>query len=91
MTYLEFLADAIHKVQGHTAKHVETVPILETHEDRIAWQGNVEIFELSNQARCYAWGFEDDDGVMKAVTVLAAPPITNPRKAVQAYIVSTAK
>lgn len=90
MMYLEFLADAIHKVQGHQAKHIETVPILETHEGQIAWQGNVEVFELENQSRCYAWGFEDDNGVMKAVTVLVEPPITTPRKAVQAYIVSNA-
>lgn len=93
MSYIEFLADAIQKLHGCAATYVETVPVVERFEGQTVWQGKVEVFELAGHSRatfCYAWGFQDS-GEMKAVTVLALPPISTALNAVQAFIASTVK
>jgi hypothetical protein len=94
MSYIEFLADAIQKLHGCAATYIQTVPVLERFEGQTVWQGKVEVFELTGHPKatfCYAWGFEDDSGEMKAVTVLALPPIKTALNAVQAFIASTVK
>lgn len=94
MSYIEFLADAIQKLHDCAATYVETVPVVERFQGQTVWQGKVEVFELARPAKarfCYAWGFEDDSGVMKAVTVLSLPPIDSALKAVQAFVASTVK
>lgn len=94
MSYIEFLADAIHKLHGCAATYVETVPVEERFQGQMVWQGKVEVFELAGHPKaafCYAWGFENDSGEMKAVTVLALPPIDSALRAVQAFIASTVK
>jgi len=94
MSYIEFLADAIQKLHGCAASYVETVPVTERFQDQIAWQGKVEVFQLAGHPKagfCYAWGFEDDSEEMKAVTVLALPPVDTALKAVQVFIASTVK
>jgi hypothetical protein len=94
MSYIEFLGDAIQKLHGCEADHVESVPVLERFQGQTAWQGTVEVFEIAGHPKatfCYAWGFEDDSGQMKAVTVLAQPPINTELDAVKAYIASAVK
>ena len=93
MKYLDFLLEAIQKVHGCAARHVKTVPIVESFQGQTVWEGKVEIFQLEGHpkaAMCYAWGFENDTG-MQAVAVLALPPIKKPVDAVRAYIASTAR
>lgn len=94
MSYTEFLADAIQKLHGCAATYVETVPVVERFQGQTVWEGKVEIFKLAGHPEatlCYAWGFEDDTGEMKAATVLALRPIQNAQRAVQAFIASTVK
>ncbi len=92
MNYIDELKDIIRKLHGTEATHVETVPIVESHEGQTVWQGEVEVFDLADHpkaSRVYAWAHETDDPErpQRTVTVLHVPPITSPRKAVQASIV----
>jgi len=92
VSYITDLIDVIRKLHGAEATHVETVPIVESHEGQTVWQGEVEVFDLADHpkaSRVYAWSHETDDPAspQRTVTVLHVPPITSPRKAVQASIV----
>jgi hypothetical protein len=89
---IQELLEVIRKLHGSFATHVETVPIKETHEGQTVWEGEVEVFDLHDHpkaSRVYAWSHETDDpeSPQRTVTVLHVPPITSPRKAVQASIV----
>ena len=93
MDYIAFLEKAIRELHGYKATHLETVPITERFQGQTVWDGEVEVFHVSdhpNTETLYAWGYKesDDKPDWKAITVLAIPPITTPRKAVQAYIAS---
>ena len=91
MNYIEELKNAIRKLHGAEATHVETVPVKETHEGQTVWEGEVEVFEIDHPktSRVYAWAHETDDPERprRHVTVLHIPPATSPRKAVQLSIV----
>ena len=92
MNYIDELKEIIRKLHGAEATHVETVPITEAHEGKTVWEGEVEVFDLADHpkaSRVYAWSHETDDpdSPKRTVTVLHVPPITSPRKAVQASIV----
>lgn len=91
MSYINELKEIIRKLHGSEATHVETVPIVESHEGQTVWEGEVEVFDLADHpkaSRVYAWSHETDEPDRpRTVTVLHVPPITSPRKAVQASIV----
>jgi hypothetical protein len=60
VTYLQQLADAIRHTHGVAATHLETVPVRETFQGQVAWEGEVEVFEVghpSGAMRCYGWGY----------------------------------
>jgi len=93
MDYIAFLQDAIRKLHGCESEHLETVHVDERFQGQQVWKGDVEVFHVPdhpNADQLFAWGFResDDKPDLKAVTVLSVPPITTPRKAVQAYIAS---
>jgi hypothetical protein len=71
--YLEDIRIRIYAEEGCNPKHVATVAVREISNGQVAWNGNVEVFELigHNRAlRCYAWGFPmDDDGLCVGVDV----------------------
>ena len=86
----EELAGAILRMHGAHAKHVESVPVLETYRGQVVWDGVVEVYDLVGHPtakRAYAWAHEGDSGGRRFVAVLHAPPIDSPLKAVQAAIV----
>jgi hypothetical protein len=91
VSYINELKEIIRKLHGSEATHVETVPIVESHEGQTVWEGEVEVFDLADHpkaSRVYAWSHETDEPDRpRTVTVLHVPPITSPRKAVQASIV----
>lgn len=91
MSYIDDLKEIIRKLHGVEATHVETVPIVESHEGQTVWEGEVEVFDLADHpkaSRVYAWSHETDNPDRpRTVTVLHVPPITSPRKAVQASVV----
>lgn len=96
MAYLDELQDAIRHLHGCEADHVETVPVTETFQGQIVWQGEVEVFNIRGHpkaSRCYAWAHatgEDDKG-KRYVAVLELPPVTSAQTAVRAAIVDEAK
>ena len=89
--YIEELRKAIQHTHGCLSTHLETVPVREELDGKVAWDGDVEVFWLVSHAqasRCYAWGFKDDAGKWQYVAVLQVPQVDTPRKAVQAYVLS---
>ena len=93
---IDELKGAIRRLHGCEADHVETVPVTETFQGRIVWQGEVEVFNVRGHpkaARCYAWAHaegEDDKG-KRFVAVLELPPVESAQTAVRAAIVDEAK
>ena len=91
MSYLDHLRDAIHKLHGGTATHVESVPVKEVWNGETIWDGIVEVFDLEGHpkaSRVYAWTNETDDPANPHhVTVLHLGPIKSAVDAVRAAIV----
>lgn len=89
-TELAALREAILKMHGAHAEHLESVPITETFNGETAWDGVVEVFELTDHpaGKAYAWRHESDSGRWRYVAVLHQSPIDTPRKAVQAAAVA---
>jgi hypothetical protein len=74
----------------------ESVPVHKVFRGKTVWRGKVEVFDLSGHPkalRCYAWSHPDGprDQDEKFIAVLETPPITSPKRAVQAAIVSQSK
>jgi hypothetical protein len=85
------LQGAILKLHGAHAEHVESVPVRETFQGQVVWDGTVEVFDLTGHAtasRAYAWSHEADSGGRRFVAVLHAPPVDTPLKAVRAALVA---
>jgi hypothetical protein len=77
---------AVTAMHGCRCSHVGTFFVHEMMEDPAKWKGAVEIFDLEGHPkaeRAFAWAW-DDHGKRCYVAILAVPPITSPREAVQA-------
>lgn len=88
------LIDAIRHLHGCEAKHVETVKVRETHDGRVIWDGEVEVFDLvghPKSPRAYAWSHTTTGEKRRFVAVLHVPPVNSPVAAVQASIVAEVK
>src|SRR5262252_1124271 len=75
--YFRRLGDAIQRLHGCAAKHVQTVPLTEQVQGKIRWQGKVEMFDVSGHAtatRCYAWAYLEGDKE-RYIAVLEIPPV----------------
>jgi hypothetical protein len=95
MTYVEELQDMIRHRYGVESTHIESVPIKETFEGKTIWEGNVEIFELTNHPKApklYAWSYATNDPKRPLhVSVLHIPPISSPLQAVRAAILEESR
>jgi len=94
MTYLEELESVIVKVHGCSATSVGPVRVEEKYQDRVVWNGEVEIFALAGCARaerCYAWGLPDERGALEIVTVLEIAPVDSAAMAVRVALASGAR
>ncbi|HEY6188674.1 MAG TPA: hypothetical protein VIW80_13540 [Pyrinomonadaceae bacterium] len=93
MSYIDELKEAIRRLHGCKADHVETVPIKEVFQGQTVWEGDVEVFNIRGHPkakRAYAWSHETDRG-KRYVAVLELPPVDSAQKAVKAAIVEEAK
>lgn len=94
-TYISELRKAIKAVHGYDAAHVQTVPVKEIFRGEVAWQGDVEVFDVTGHAKakqCFAWGVRrDDDKGWDVTAVLGIPPVVTPELAVKAAIVAHAQ
>jgi len=93
VNYIDELIEVIRKLYGVAAKHIETVPVVESFQGQTVWEGEVEVFDVPDHPdtdRVYAWSHDTDDpeNPRRHVTVLHLPPAITPRKAVQASIAS---
>jgi hypothetical protein len=92
MTYIEELRDAIRRLHGAQAVHIESVPVKEIFQGRTVWDGIVEVFDLTGHPtafRAYAWAHDTDDPInpRRHVTVLHLHPVKSARDAVKAAII----
>jgi hypothetical protein len=86
---IEKLQLAAERASGLPAKHVETLPVVETFRGETIWEGVVETFNTSDGS-VYAWGV-DNDGKPEYIAVLGKGAIDSPLKAVRAWIMSQAR
>jgi hypothetical protein len=96
VTYLEELQNVIHRLHGVHSTHVQSVPVTEKFEDRVIWDGIVEVFELHGHPKAthaYAWSHDTDDPKQpkRSVTVLKIPPAVSPETAVRVAIMQELK
>ena len=96
MNYLDEAKKAVEVMHGCSAKHVETVPVREVFRGQVAWEGDVEVFTLTNHPkakRAFAWGYAKGQDAAKRefVTVLEVPPVTSPQTAVKVAIAAHAR
>ncbi len=88
------LVQAFLDLHSARAKHIGSVHIRETFRGVVAWEGDVEVFELLDHPTAthgYAWSHETDAGGRRYVTVLKVPPVPSPETAVRAVIVNEAR
>jgi hypothetical protein len=99
MSYLEELDGAIVKLHGCEGTHVASVPVREVFQGKVAWEGVVEVFKLTDDPKrghpvakhCYAWGYKNEKGGWEITTVLEIPPVVSPQTAVKAAIAAHAR
>jgi hypothetical protein len=85
---LQKVVEQIHNCKAH---FIKSMPILETFEEQIVWQGTVHIFDIQDNPltnRCYAWSSPiEGSNKRRFYAVLNIPPVDSPEKAVRASIV----
>ncbi len=91
MDYLAEAKKAIEVTHRCIATHAETVPVREVFKGKTVWEGEVEVFTLTNHPkakRAYVWGHANEarGGKFDFVTVLEIPPVTSPETAVKVAI-----
>lgn len=94
MTYLDEIRHAIKQLHGCESRHVTTTPVKEVFKGQVAWEGEVETFDLTGHAkakRAYAWGYPNGKGGLEVVAVLEIPPVESPVTAVKAAIAAQSK
>jgi hypothetical protein len=87
--YIAHLQKAFKATHGCDSKHVETVAVREMFQGKVAWEGNVEVFELIGHPKAkrgYAWAYDVKTG-SRTLAVLELPPVISPVTAVRAAIV----
>jgi hypothetical protein len=92
MTEIERLQKAIKDLHGCDSSHVVTTPVRDIFQGQVAWEGNVEVFQLKDHPSkaliAYAWSYKNDDGEPRYVVILGIPPVRTALDAVRAYIAS---
>jgi hypothetical protein len=98
--YLTKITHTIKTKEGCGSVHRGTVKVREEFKGRIAWEGEVEIFELLNHPkarRCYAWGYKGESMSSSGLEldhifiVLEIDPVDSAQRAVRAAIAAVAK
>ncbi len=75
------------------ASYVETVAVVEMFGQKVAWQGNVAIFDLKGHPkakRAYGWAYQDG-AETRFVAVLEIPPVDSANTAVRLAIAQKAQ
>lgn len=92
MNQSDQLKQAVENMHGGTATLAQTVPIRETFEGKIVWEGVVHVFDLaghSKATRAYAWSSPIEDSTKRRFfAVLHTERINSPVEAVRTAIVA---
>jgi hypothetical protein len=91
--YIQQLKKAILATHGCSARHFTSVPVTERFRGKIAWEGEVEVFDLIGHPRagtCYAWAYQDGK-TWHTTAVLGIPPVDSAETAVKVAIAAKAK
>jgi hypothetical protein len=82
------LQKAIKEQHGCDSEHLLTRHVRETFQDKVVWEGDVEIFQLENHQAivAYAWSDKTGSGNTRYVTVLGIPPVYTAVDAVRTYV-----
>jgi hypothetical protein len=86
---IKLLQAAFKLAHNVEAVHVESVPVIDTFRDQIAWEGIVDVFDIKGHPdvkRGYGWPYAEKVGEIQYTTVLGKVPITSPLGAVRAFI-----
>jgi hypothetical protein len=89
VSHIAALKDAVEKLHGVTATHIESVSVKEEHKGQTVWEGIVEVFHIHGHPqteKVYAW-MHDSGERAYPVTVLHIHPALTPAAAVKAFIV----
>ena len=86
------LKEAVEIMHGGAAQLAQSVPVCETFEGKIVWEGAVHVFDLTGHptaTRAYAWSSPIEGSTKRRVfAVLHQPPVDSPEAAVRAAIVA---
>lgn len=89
---IEALQEIIRGFQYGESVWVEAVPVTETFQGDVVWEGVVQVFDLVGHPdvqRCYVWSYQTDDTENRRFFVVAhTPTVNSPVAAVQAAIVA---
>jgi len=86
-TYVSSLQQAIESKHGCGAKHLESVQVTEKTENKIEWEGYVEVFKLTGHPEAqYAYAWSSKKNAANPTIVLSIPPIDTPQAAVRATL-----
>src|SRR5580698_10124266 len=94
MTELEVdqLREAVENMHGGTATLAQSVPVKETFEGKMVWEGVVHVFDLAGHpkaTRAYAWSSPIEGSTKRRFfAVLHTERINSPVEAVRAAIVA---
>jgi hypothetical protein len=85
------LREAVEHMHGGTATLAQSVPVKETFDDKLVWEGVVQVFDLAGHptaTRAYAWSSPIEGSAKRRFfAVLHQPPVDSPQAAVRAAIV----
>jgi hypothetical protein len=89
------LREAVERMHGGTATLAQSVPVRETFQGQVVWEGVVHVFDLAGHptaTRAYAWPFPAEaSDQLRIVAVLHTERINSPVAAVRAAIVAESK
>jgi hypothetical protein len=94
--YIAQVQVAVSQLHNCGATWRETMPVHEVFRGETVWQGDVEVFDLTNHPkakRAYAWSHLDgkNDERTRFVAVLEIPPVESAETAVRVQIVKDHK
>ena len=87
---LPALVEAIRHLHGLEATWLESVRVVEIHEGRTVWAGEVQVFAVEHPkaSRVYTWSHETSAKKRRFHVVLGIPPVTGAERAVRVAILS---
>jgi hypothetical protein len=91
--YIEKLKKVIRATHDCGSRHFTTVPVTQTFCGKIAWHGDVEVFDLIKHPKaqhCYAWAYQEG-GAMHTTAVLGLSPVDSAESAVKVARAAQAK